>query len=576
VLDGRVDNRDELRAAVEVRGARVRTSSDAELVLQAYHCWGDSCPGYIVGDFAFVIWDRRHRCIFCARDPLGVRPFYYYSDHRTFVCCSELHALFQHKNVRREPNEGMIGEHLAIAISHREETLFRGVLRLPAGHCLSVHRSGIRTAQYWNLNPARTIRYRTDGDYAEHFGSIFSAAVRCRLRAQGPVGAELSGGLDSSSVVSVVQALRQNEAASAGFETFSMTFPGLSCDEAGYIEEVVSDSRATSNISRGGQTTGASLWSQLAQYQDLPDYPNAALFYPLRALARQKGIRVLLTGVGGDEWLDGSYYQYADLLRRGRLIAFVRQLRHGSPDRMLGSAMRFGIWPLMPARVRSTLRWILRRDPVPRWINRQFARRHSLRERLRQNTIGATFANLSQQGVFLSATSAWQSHMLEMEDRTAASFGLEERHPFLDRRIAEFALAIPEEQRWRGRYPKYVLRQAMKGLLPESVRTRTTKADFSHAFADVLTTLGSRGFFDHLAIEAMQWVDGGRIRLMYDELARLYARHDNRYLAWTWPLWMVVGIECWFRTTFLVDRSYERPVALLELASGARWKESRL
>jgi asparagine synthase (glutamine-hydrolysing) len=159
--------------------------------------------------------------------------------------------------------------------------------------------------------------------------------------------------------------------------------------------------------------------------------------------------------------------------------------------------------------------------------------------------------------------------MLEVEDRTAAGFGLEERHPFLDRRIAEFALAIPEEQRWRGRYPKYVLRQAMKGLLPERIRTRTTKADFSHVFADVLTSFGGRGFFNHLAIEAMQWVDGGRIRLMYDELARLYARHDNRYITWTWPLWSVVGLECWFRATFLADRSCERLDAPLALTSGA-------
>jgi asparagine synthase (glutamine-hydrolysing) len=206
-LDGRVDNRDELRVALEARGKKVRTDTDAEIVLRAYECWDEECPKHIIGDFAFVIWDRPNQRLFCARDPLGLRPFYYYSDDRTFLCGSEPRPLFEDPTTRREPNEGMIAEYLARAITDQEETLYRGVFRLPPAHVLSVQPGRLRKARYWDIDPVRKIRYRTDEEYAEHFSDIFKVAVRCRLRSQGPVGAYLSGGLDSSSVVGVVQSL---------------------------------------------------------------------------------------------------------------------------------------------------------------------------------------------------------------------------------------------------------------------------------------------------------------------------------------------------------------------------------
>jgi asparagine synthase (glutamine-hydrolysing) len=206
-LDGRVDNREELRAALEAHGAKLRTDTDAELVLQAYECWGEECPRRLLGDFAFAIWDRRQRQLFCARDILGFKPFYYYTDGRTFLFGSELPQLFEDTTIRREPNEGMIGEYLVMAVTSQEETLYRDIFRLPPAHVVSVQGGQLRKERYWTLDLAKQIRYRTDEEYAAHFFAVFKEAVRCRLRSHGAVGAHLSGGLDSSSVVCMAQGL---------------------------------------------------------------------------------------------------------------------------------------------------------------------------------------------------------------------------------------------------------------------------------------------------------------------------------------------------------------------------------
>lgn len=152
-LDGRVDNRDELKAELNAKGLELRADTDAELVLRAYQAWGEECPQRIIGDFAFVIWDKRNQRFFCARDPMGIRPFYYYVDDRTFLCGSELRQILEHPTVRREPNEGMVGEYLSAVIVDTEETLYRGVFRLPGGHALLVQPGRVRKYRYWNVEP---------------------------------------------------------------------------------------------------------------------------------------------------------------------------------------------------------------------------------------------------------------------------------------------------------------------------------------------------------------------------------------------------------------------------------------
>ena len=555
-LDGRVDNWDEVRMGLAAEGAKLRTDTDAELVLRAYKYWGEECPQRTIGDFAFVVWDRRQRQLFCARDPLGGKPFYYHTDGRTFLCSSELRQLFEDSTVRRKPNEGMIGEYLAKAITSQEETLYRDVFRLPSGHVLIVQPDGLRKARYWDIDPAREIRYRTDAEYAEHFAELFREAVRCRLRSYKPVGAYLSGGLDSSSVVGVAQSLyREGAIGDRGFETFSLVFPGRPCDESAYIQDVVQMWALKSNAVYPEESDPPDYTAQVRRYHDFPDYPNGSMADPLRSLARAKGFRVLLTGLGGDDWLTGSSYHYADLLRRLRLVALIRQIRFDSRVPAVVwprfSLFRFGFWPFVPPSARDALKWVLRRNGLPRWMGRRFAREIRLSERLRRPTAKRPFSSFAQADLYRTAISGFGAHFIEMEERSASRFGFEQRHPFHDRRIIEFALALPEEQRWRRNQIKFVLRQAMSGLLPETIRQRLTKADFSHVFAEALHGQRGERLFDSLAIASMGWVDGGWVQTAYRDMAQLYARGDEQYSRYIWPLWFIFGIELWFNMVFL-------------------------
>src|SRR5262249_22570050 len=156
------DNREELRAALLAKGAQLPSDTDAELVLRAYQVWGEECPLKILGDFAFAIWDGPKQQLFCARDILGIKPFYYYANKGKFLFASELRAVLADESVRRQPNEGMVAEYLSNVITSKTETLYRDVLRLPPATFMIVRPSNIRIHKYWEINPKREIRYRTD------------------------------------------------------------------------------------------------------------------------------------------------------------------------------------------------------------------------------------------------------------------------------------------------------------------------------------------------------------------------------------------------------------------------------
>jgi len=555
VLDGRIDNRAELRAELVAAGMRLRDDTDAELVLRAYEKWGPACPAQIIGDFAFAIWDGRLRLLFCCRDPLGVKPLYYQADGRRFRFGSELRQILEDTRISPEPNEGMIGEYLSREITDREETLYRGILRLPPAHFLIVRPDRLTVTRYWDIDGGRAVRHRTDAEYAEHFHAVFSEAVRCRLRASGPVGAELSGGLDSSSVVATVASLhRSGGVTDEGFETFSLVFPGLACDESDYASEVVKLQALKSNTAPASRY-GLDWWQEhTRRARDFPEYPTCAMSDSLKSIAHDHGVRVLLTGYGGDDWLTGSPYSYADLLRRFRVAAFVRQVRWDYQaeliERRLFSVLNYGVWPLIPRSGRRLAKLAWSPSRVPDWLEPGFAARIALRDRLRRAAgpqPGPTFA---QNDLRRQLAGGWHAHGMEMLDRSAARSGLELRHPFHDRRIVEFALALPEDQRRRKDRSKLVLREAMRGRLPEGVRARRGKADFSHVFAEVLGTADVRPFFEAPVMASLGWLRRDHARRTYELMVSAYAAGDATYTAYVRRLWMQFGIEIWLKSAF--------------------------
>jgi hypothetical protein len=215
------------------------------------------------------------------------------------------------------------------------------------------------------------------------------------------------------------------------------------------------------------------------------------------------------------------------------------------------AVLRVGLWPLIPHSVRRLLRWVRRRERSPRWINEQLARRIHLAERLGERNTKRRFPSFTQEHIASILTSGWLSQGNELGSRIESWFQLEKRSPFFDLRLIEFALALPEEQRWRRDQPKFVLRQAMQGYVPEMIRRRLTKADFSHVFAEALQAVGGKRLFGSLAIAQTGWVDGAHVSEMYRQMAQRYAQSDLGYMSYIWKLWMIFGIELWFSTVFL-------------------------
>jgi asparagine synthase (glutamine-hydrolysing) len=198
--DGRVDNRRELIQDLRSFGAVSDRAPDAALVLQAYLVWGTGCLDHITGDFAFALWDGVKRQVFCARDRLGIRPFYYYCDSSKFIFGSEINSLLQHPGVPNQLNEAMVGLYLSGGFSDGEQTFYRGIQQLPAGQFLLVNQGQLSKQLYWELEPDQTINLASDEEYVHRFHELFEEAVRCRLRSPTPVAVTLSGGLDSSSI----------------------------------------------------------------------------------------------------------------------------------------------------------------------------------------------------------------------------------------------------------------------------------------------------------------------------------------------------------------------------------------
>jgi asparagine synthase (glutamine-hydrolysing) len=559
-MDGRVDNREEIAAAVEARGAMLRCRCDAELVLQAYLCWGEDFAARILGDFALAVWDGRSRRLVCARDILGMKPLCYFVDDAKFLWCSEIRPLFADPAVPRKANEAMVGEFLTNSLTSLSETLFERIYCLPPAHVLVFDadhpEAGPRVRRYWDFDPAAKIACRDDREYADRLRELVREAVRCRLRSQVPVGLELSGGLDSSFVACMAGDLARREgAAAAGLETFSLVFPGSECDESRYIDAAAAQCGLPSN--RVGPHPLDFAWQRQQVARDWlpPDYPNSSMSASLKGLAADKGFRVLLTGLGGDEWFWGSPEHYADLLRTLRFGDFFRLARSDSAvptlaPRPSNPLLSWAIGPLVPRRLRAILRAVRGSRRVPSWIPAEFARAISHRQRQYVEAPSPCFASYAQADHYRLVFCGSYQRQMDLLERSSMHPTIEYRHPFHDRRIIEFSLALPEEQKWRAGQHRFVLREAMGDLVPDIIRQRTTKAEFSEIVVGALRATGGRQFFDSLKIADLGWVDPRQVGQMYRQLEQDQAGQSGHGGRLLWPLWRILGMELWFSSVF--------------------------
>lgn len=500
VADVRLDNREDLLAAL---GPSAEPSlGDAGLILAAYLAWGEGCVARLRGDFAFVLWDPREGALLTARDPFGLRPLYYHwSAGRLFACASTVRSLLTLSDVPRQINEARIADFLVLhleGIDHTS-TFFSAVYRLPPAHAAWITPTGMRLWRYWAPEPPQAeLRLPSDDAYAEAFLEVFTAAVRSRLRSVGPVGATLSGGLDSSSVTAVAAELLA--AAGRGpLHTFSGVGPDpAACPETRAIHAALAMPGLQPHLI--SYTELGRLMPELSALSwDLEEpFDNSlTIMRAVAILAQRAGVRVLLDGGAGDVVLTEGE-AVARALRRGRWLAAYRHLQglrrfHRSRRWVVRELARSARLALTPNPVRR----LRRRWWPPNWgqreaeavrdslINPRFAAQVRLGERLRQiyASYGETFGLLTGgQEVARGLDNPYLASGRERYWRAVSPLGIEPRDPFLDRRVVDFCLALPDEQRIGSGWPKVLLRRAMAGRLPEAVRWRVGKEHLGWQF----------------------------------------------------------------------------------------------
>lgn len=574
---GRIDNLADVRAALDP--SRPDSADDcggqsaARVVLRAFAQWHEGCAARLVGDFAFVIWDAVRRRTYCARDAMGVKPLYYHAGPRRLVVATEITQVLA-AGVPMAPCESMVAELLAFDVCSRSETLYRDVLRLPAGHWMTVTDRAVRVVPYWTPDGVTELHYARDEDYAAHCLETFTRAVADRAEPQTPIAAYLSGGLDSSSVVCTAHALDRP------IETFSMVFPDVpEADESPFIDAVVDRIRRPSHRIVAQAVDPLAYRRTAATRGDIPDLPGDALGVPLLEAMQARGLRAALTGAGGDYGFTGSTHHYAELLQQGDLRGLLRRIRADrrtvdvgwSPRDLFASGFRL----MLPVPVRQALRPLARRVGlgvrIPPWIAPSFAARTHLVDRLSAPRTSGGGMTPTRQSVCELFESGWTARVLEAGDRTAAEYGIELRHPFFDRRLVEFAISLPESQRWRGSTTKYVLRQAMRERLPESVYARTGKADASAYAARLVEVLGGATALRGLCVEANGWVTPGAVQTEYSKACRQQRSGDPAYCEGMFNVWMALAVETWYRAMFVEGTAHGRVTeARSHRASGER------
>jgi asparagine synthase (glutamine-hydrolysing) len=551
VMDGRLDNRCDVCDRLEVND--VDQLSDAQLVLAAYARWGVEAVTYLLGDFAFGLWDPRTREMHLVRDALGMRGLSFTEGPEFVAFATEPRQLLQVKGMERRPNLGFFAEWTAGRMSHPSQTIFVGIERVQPAHIITLTPEGRRTSRYWDIDPRHEIRYRDDRDYVAHFRSLYRVAVRARLRNVDQVGVFLSGGLDSSSLVAMAAHVEPGDRPVA-VRAYSLTSDGLPDSDDEQSASTVAGFCRVPLACAPFRQTGVAFYVEMAQ--TLEDTIPSAIGDGRASLARQAatdGCGVLFDGTGGDEWFSGAHQHAADLLRAGRVIATVRQLRAAARTIQGHSAMELAgsaVWTLVPDPLRAPLKRVLRRrNPTPRGFNRTFATRVGLVERIRTPLTDRRFASIATGTAYATATHPITAYSWDEVARHDHWYGVELAAPLMDRRLAEFAMAIPEEQRWSGTQSKRVLRDAMVGLLPEST-IRRRKTDGASIQVTELKSVHDAGLFQSMELVDEGVLERAAVSSMYREMLELFAAADTRYKMLADQLWTIFLGECIWRTLF--------------------------
>lgn len=560
VFNGEIYNHIELRTELETHGYRFTTRTDTEVLLQAYRHWGEDCLAHLEGMYAFALWDAARGRLFCARDRLGIKPFYYATPNGHLIFASEIKALLAYPGLPAVPNDdAVLGFLIHANCDYGERTVLRDVHALPAAHSLTVDlATGHWTTQpYWRLAPWPTNGTR-DSEYVQQLKTLLIGTTCKHLISDVRVGSCLSGGLDSSTIVSLIAKIwrEQPEAATAVGDrlyTFTSCYEHREIDEREYALEAANAIGATSHLVFPAARDFWDAFPRIAWHQDMP-FGSLSYYAQWRVMraAKEAGVKVLLDGQGGDEVFGGyakfRYAYLASLLRSGHLPTFSRELgailRHGDRYvldlrrgyRYLPKGMRrlLGVDSLLQQVLHADIGQAVSGDSTPatRWwryasgSNGDFA--------------GSFMQRMQVDDIMIDTL----PQLLRHEDRSSMAFSLEARVPLLDHNVVEFGLSLPDRMKVRSGWSKMAVRNAMDGLLPETVRWRKSKLGFAAPDRHWLTRDLRPQVREVLAddLRCQRYVDPAALRQWYDSPEAATANEES-YLG----LFRVLSVEMWMR-----------------------------
>ena len=552
VHNGEVYNYIEIRNKLETLGYHFKSRTDTEVILHAYEEWGVDCLSRFNGMWAFVILDLKRKRMFCSRDRAGVKPFYYLYDGKRFCFASEIKALLQIDDFCVEPNEQIIADYLFSGLlDHTHETFFKNIYQLRPGEYLLFEDKKLTIRSYWDIE-TNEINFSRDDDYAERFYELLKDSIRLRLRTDVPIGSCLSGGLDSSSIVCLANQLMFNgrsidtRVVGERQKTFSSCFEEPAYDERKFIEEVICRTGAEKNYVFPDEKGFLNDLYQLIRYQEEP-LGSTSMYaqWKVMRLAKEKQVTVLLDGQGGDELLAGYlpsfYYLFSQALKDFDIGLLMREgkgfLKHHK--NLTRRLFHKTIAAIVPKRLRTFFPG-LDRDGGG-WAEEGFRKNY-----YRSFSWPRKFEHELNNYLYHAFRFTVLPGLLHYEDRNSMAFSLEARLPFLDYRLVEFSFSLPAHLKMDGGVTKVILREAMKGTLPERIRNRMDKIGFATP-EEIWFRTGLREWIEKI-ISSKSFAERGyfdvpkvkRIFLEYCE-----GKRNNHSLIWRW-----VNLELWLRTFF--------------------------
>ncbi|MBC7867214.1 MAG: asparagine synthase (glutamine-hydrolyzing) [Gloeobacteraceae cyanobacterium ES-bin-316] len=486
VYNGEIYNYIELRKTLQNAGYMFHTKSDTEVILAAYDCYKEKCVQYLDGMFAFAIWDEMDKQLFAARDRFGEKPFYYYREDNFFAFASEMKALWA-IGIPKQVEDKMLLNYLTLGHvqnpADKSQTFYTNIVSLLPAHYLRLDGETqiISISNYWDIDKQTTLSL-PDHEILEQFENLFSDSVAKKMRSDVPVGASLSGGLDSSSIAySIVEALKKNKAV-GNFKTFSAIFPGFEKDEHDYIKQV------TEQFSFENYTvtpTGDGLikdFEKLCYHQEEP-FPSSSIYaqYKVFELASQHNVKVMIDGQGADEILAG-YHKYLhwyiqELISRNKFSLAKKERKLFRHHKM---NMKWGIPNLLATFLPSHVSIALEERELKHVVNHPDISRNllSVIKGREWDGIHKPIVTKLNDILYFNTMEFGLEELLRYSDRNSMAHGTEVRLPFLNDSLVQFVFSLPSRYKISEGFTKSILRRVMDKKLPDSIVWRTDKIGY--------------------------------------------------------------------------------------------------